>query len=84
LGIQKGVETVTITWTQALVGGFALASAVAASTWAIKLEHISDLESRLDVAEKANSLGYPNLVKQINDASVSLKARLTELNPDVS
>jgi hypothetical protein len=70
---------VSITWKQALVGGFALASAVATATWEIKHDHISDLESRLEVAEKANSLGYPDLVKQINDASVSLKKQLSEL-----
>ena len=69
----------TLSWTQAIVGGFALAGAVATATWTIKQDHIADLESRLQACENANKLGYPELVKALNDSANALRTRLETL-----
>lgn len=68
-----------LTGKQLLSGGFALAVAAAGAAWAVKLDHISDLSSRLTACENANKLNYPSLLENINQASSALTAKLSTL-----
>lgn len=65
--------------TQVLVGGFALACAVAAGTWHIRSDRLEDLQAQVDSLKEASELGYAELVTSIVSASKELDRKLSNL-----
>lgn len=70
----------TLTGKQVFAWGFALATAVAAGTWAIRHDHIANLSNRLKAVQKINKLDYPAYLEKISAATVSLQEHLDTLN----
>jgi uncharacterized coiled-coil protein SlyX len=68
-----------LTWSKVLVGGFALAGAVATATWTVRVDRIEDLESRVAFYEKADTLKLLNMLESLEKSNSRLTEQLSRL-----
>lgn len=69
-----------ITWNKAIVGGFALCTAVAGATWNLRGDRIDELASKIDFYEKSGAHSLPDTLKSIGIANSEILANINSLS----